>query len=83
MPRKPRRCRQCDAPAGPRTKLFCDYHAGYNAGHSIAFMRYRRATERGFPEQERKAVKQRMRKLRATPGYVRPDRKRKCDGATA
>jgi hypothetical protein len=53
-------------PAGPRTKLFCDYHAGYNAGHSIAFMRYCRLQYPGYRENERKAVKERMRKLRAT-----------------
>ena len=75
MPRKPRLCRQCDAPAGPRTKLFCDYHAGYNAGHSVAFMRYCRLQYPGYKEQEREAVRERMRKLRAKPDYVRPEKR--------
>lgn len=71
----PRKCRNCSQPAGPRTKLFCDYHAGYNAGHSIAFMRYHRAGNPDYQAQEREAVKKRMRKLRAARGYVRPEKR--------
>jgi hypothetical protein len=74
-PSMPRKCRNCDASAGPRTKLFCDYHAGYNAGHSVAFMRYQRLISPKYREAERAAVKKRMRKLRADPGYVRPEKR--------
>jgi|GEM_PF-6520818 len=70
-----KRCRNCDSPAGPRTKLFCDYHAGYNAGHSVAFMRYHRENSATYRDAERKAVKKRMRRLRSDPKYVRPEKR--------
>jgi hypothetical protein len=73
MPCKPKQCRHCSSPAGPRVKLYCDYHAGYNAGYSVAFMRYHRAGDPDYRDKEREAVKVRMRKLRASPGYVRPE----------
>jgi hypothetical protein len=60
-----KQCRACDTPVGPRSTLFCEYHAGYNAGHSIAFMRYCRLQYPGYREKELNAVKKRMRKLRA------------------
>lgn len=78
MPRK--LCRQCKTCVGPRSTLFCDYHAGYNAGHSIAFMRYHRAGDPDYCEKEREAVKERMRALRAKPGYIRPEKRKSAQG---
>lgn len=60
---------------GPRSTLFCDYHAGYHAGHSIAVMRDKRAADPAYREQERKKVRARMRKLRADPNYTRPEKR--------
>jgi hypothetical protein len=60
-----KQCRDCDTPVGPRSTLFCEYHAGYNAGHSVAFMRYHRNGNPKYREKERLALKKRMRKLRA------------------
>lgn len=36
-------------------------------------IRARRSKEPAYRERERKMLRERMRKLRATPGYVRPD----------
>lgn len=68
MPSKPSRqpmCRECPASVGPRSTLFCDYHAGYHAGHSVALMRNKRLRNPQFREMERATVQKRMRALRA------------------
>jgi hypothetical protein len=74
MPRKRTTCHWCSAPAGPRTNAFCDYHAGYHAGRQSIGMPAKRAADPGYRELEREAVRKRMRRLRADPNYVRPDR---------
>jgi len=58
-------CCHCDRPAGPTSKVFCEYHRGYHTGHSVALMAAKRAADPDMRERERKAVKRRMRKLRA------------------
>lgn len=68
-------CRDCATRVGPRSILFCDYHAGYHAGHSGALMHNKRFKDPEYRELEREAVKKRMRKLRADPGYVRPEKR--------
>lgn len=68
-------CRECPNAAGPRSITFCDYHAGYHAGHSVAMMHSKRLKDPAYRELEREAVKQRMRKLRADPNYVRPEKR--------
>lgn len=53
---------------------YCEYHAGYHAGHSAAFMRNKRK-DRHYRQAESEGVKLRMRKLRADPSYVRPEKR--------
>lgn len=67
-----RQCIRCTSPVGPRSKIYCEYHAGYHNGHSTALMKAKR-TDPQYQEHERATVRLRMRKLRATPGYERPD----------
>lgn len=59
------KCSQCASPAGPRSKVYCDYHAGYHAGLSARQMIAKRATSADYREAERLAVKKRMRAFRA------------------
>lgn len=71
-------CRECGkkrrVPVGPRSTFYCDYHAGFHAGYQKSLMRDKRAADPVYRELERYAVRKRVRRLRATPGYVRPDR---------
>lgn len=75
MPRRSPQCDWCGRPAGPRCDRYCDYCAGYHAGHSARMMFEKRATNPIYRELERRAVKKRMRKLRADPNYVRPEKR--------
>jgi hypothetical protein len=58
-------CKWCSASAGPRQKNYCDYCAGYHAGHSVRLMREKRANSPAYRKDEREKVKIRMRKIRA------------------
>jgi hypothetical protein len=66
-------CSNCSCPAGPRSKRYCDYHAGYNAGYAQRFMHEKRAADPDYRRREKAKLKIRMRRLRAKPGYVRPE----------
>jgi hypothetical protein len=59
-----KQCEWCSA-TGPRSRMFCDYHAGYHAGHSARPMREKRAKSPAYRKDERKKVRARMRTIRA------------------
>lgn len=60
-----KKCCKCSKSAGPRSRRYCDYHAGYHAGLSSKQMIAKRSTDAAYAEAERLAVKKRMRALRA------------------
>lgn len=70
MPKQ--KCTKCAGNVGWHSKIYCEYHAGYHAGHSKATMVHKREQNPDYCEHERLAVRDRMRKLRARPDYVRP-----------
>lgn len=57
------KCHYCSAKAGPISKVYCDYHAGYHNGVESYRMREVRK-DPNYREAEREAVKKRMRRLR-------------------
>jgi hypothetical protein len=67
-------CIKCPIKVGPRSTVYCEYHAGYHAGHAKDMMAGKRKYDPAYCDRERSAVKKRMRKLRANPDYQRPDR---------
>lgn len=60
-----KRCRDCKSLVGPRSTFYCDYHASHNAGYQLERMRRKRRSSKAYREKERRAVKKRMRILRA------------------
>jgi hypothetical protein len=72
--RSMRKCDKCPQIVGPTSTRYCEYHAGYHAGHAKGMMAGKRKYDPAYCESERVAVKHRMRKLRADPDYQRPDR---------
>ena len=53
--------------------VYCSKHREYHRDYAREDMRQRRASDPGYRERERIEVRERMRRLRATPGYQRPD----------
>jgi hypothetical protein len=58
------KCIRCESEAGPRSKVQCDYHAGYHAGASAYAMKLKRKANPEYRDDERKKVGKRMRKRR-------------------
>lgn len=58
--------------------VYCERHRDYHRRWQRAHMQERRAADPVYRELERFAVRKRMRKLRARPDYVRPDRPVRC-----
>jgi hypothetical protein len=50
--------------AGPRSKVHCDYCAGYHAGYQYHAIKMKRAANPEYREDERRKVGKRMRKRR-------------------
>lgn len=59
-------CVTCDNKLSARSERYCEYHLGYHAGYQAVSMKLKRNTNERFAEQERHALKIRMRKLRAS-----------------
>jgi hypothetical protein len=71
MPVAKVKCFHCSKEAGPRSKVFCDYHLGWHAGYHSITQRAKRENDPALREAEKAAVKLRMRRLRAERrGYL-------------
>lgn len=66
-------CVRCGKKRVPNS-VYCAPHQKYHRDHARGHIRERRAADPDLRERERLAVRERMRRLRANPDYVRPDR---------